>query len=98
MRSFTLKILGTEVSFKSEADHDAVERAKILVEDRFNTLYSPGMPISKEKLLIFLVLGLADDYLHTSDRLLALEQRLERLTTRVEGCADNDAATQDNVS
>jgi len=56
------------------------------------------MPISKEKLLIFLVLGLADDYLHTSDRLLALEQRLERLTTRVEGCADNDAATQDNLS
>lgn len=95
MRSFTLKILGTEVSFKSEADHDTVERAKILVEDRYNALYSPGMPISKEKLLTFLVLGLADDYLQTSDKLLALEQRLERLTSRVEGCANNDAASQE---
>ncbi|MEZ0575732.1 cell division protein ZapA [Halodesulfovibrio aestuarii] len=95
MRSFTLKILGTEVSFKSETDHDTVERAKILVEDRYSALYSPGMPISKEKLLTFLVLGLADDYLQTSDKLLALEQRLERLATRVESCADNDAASQE---
>lgn len=95
MRSFNLKILGTEVSFKSEADHDAVERAKLLVEDRFEALYSPGMPISKEKLLIFLVLGLADDYLQTADKLRAFEERLERLTTRVESCADTSAAPQE---
>ncbi|SIO00210.1 cell division protein ZapA [Halodesulfovibrio marinisediminis] len=95
MRSFNLKILGTEVSFKSEADHDTVERAKVLVEDRYNALYSPGMPISKEKLLTFLLLGLADDYLQTADKLHALEERLERLTTKVESCADNNAAPQE---
>jgi len=95
MRSFNLKILGTEVSFKSEADHDTVERAKQLVEDRFETLYTPGMPISKEKMLTFLVLGLADDYLQASDTLQALEDRLQRLTTRMECCTDDEAASQE---
>ncbi|MCG8532803.1 MAG: cell division protein ZapA [Desulfovibrionales bacterium] len=85
MRSFNLKILGTDVSFKSEADHDCVERAKQLVEDRYNELYTPGMPISKEKLLTFLVLGLADDYLQTSDKLKTIENRLRQLTERVTG-------------
>ncbi|OBQ50242.1 cell division protein ZapA [Halodesulfovibrio spirochaetisodalis] len=95
MRSFNLKILGTEVSFKSEADHDTVERAKTLVEERYETLYSPGMPISKEKLLTFLVLGLADDYLQTAEKLQALEERLQRLTMRVEGCTEDPAAPQE---
>ena len=95
MRSFTLKILGTEVSFKSEADHDSVERAKQLVEDRYSTLYSPGMPISKEKLLTFLVLGLADDYLQTTEKLHALEQRLQQLTEKVEGCSSSESETQE---
>jgi cell division protein ZapA len=95
MRSFNLKILGTEVSFKSETDHDTVERAKILVEERYNALYTPGMPISMEKMLIFLVLGLADDYLQTSDKLQALEERLERLTSRVAGCTEKDSSPQE---
>ena len=90
MRSFNLKILGTDVSFKSEADHDCVERAKQLVEDRYNELYTPGMPISKEKLLTFLVLGLADDYLQVSDKLESFENRLKQLTQRVEGCSEEE--------
>ena len=84
MRSFTLKILDIEISFKSTTSHESVERAKQLIEDRFSELYSPGMAVTKEKILTLLALGLADDYLQSNEKLQTLERRLNKLTEKIE--------------
>ncbi len=84
MRSYNLNVLDLEVSFKAEADSSRVESAKRLVEERFNKLNFPGRQISKEKLLTFLVLGLADDLLQSDRKLDLLNQRLEQLVEKID--------------
>lgn len=79
MRSYNLTVLGLEVSFKAEADERRVESARQLVEKRFEKLNFPGRQISKEKLLTFLVLGLADDLLQSDKKLQELTERVEEL-------------------
>lgn len=85
MRSYNLNVLDLEVSFKAEADPSRVESAKRLVEERFSKLNFPGRQISKEKLLTFLVLGLADDLLQSDRKLQTLHQRIEMLVEKIDG-------------
>ena len=61
MQSHTLTVLGLEVSFKAEADPKRVEQACALLEERYSRLVQTGGHLSKEKLLTFLALGLAED-------------------------------------
>ncbi|UZP69076.1 cell division protein ZapA [Desulfovibrio mangrovi] len=84
MRSYNLNVLDLEVSFKAEADPSRVERAKKLVEERYNKLNFPGRQISKEKLLTFLVLGLADDLLQSDRKLEVLTRRMEKLVDKID--------------
>ena len=79
MRSYNLTVLGLDVSFKAEADAKRVEKARQLVENRYEQLNFPGRQISKEKLLTFLVLGLADDLLQSDRKLQDLNARIEEL-------------------
>jgi cell division protein ZapA len=85
MPSYNLSVLGLEVSFKAEADPQRVQDAKNLVEERYKQLEFPGRQISKEKLLTFLALGLADDLLQSDQDLTKVEARLERLLTKIDG-------------
>ncbi len=85
MRRYNLNVLDLEVSFKAEADPMRVESAKKLVEERFEKLNFPGRQISKEKLLTFLVIGLADDLLQSDRRLEMLQRRMERLVEKIDG-------------
>lgn len=69
MPSYTVELLGLELSFKTDADADRVKAARALVEERCALLRSGGKTLSKEKLLAFVALGLADDVLLTNQRL-----------------------------
>lgn len=89
MRSYHLNVLGLDVSFKAEADSARVERAKQLVEKRFDELNFPGNQISKEKLLTFLVLGLADDLIQSDRKLEQQTSKLEQLLEKIEGKTDS---------
>jgi cell division protein ZapA len=87
MRSHTLEVLGLEVSFKAEADPRRIERARIFLEERYSKLAQYGGQLSKEKLLTFLALSLADDVLlqqaeksERDNRLKALLVSMERVT------------------
>ena len=79
MPRFNLTLLGLELSFKADASKERVERAQELVEERARDLKKDGNEISKERLLTFLVLTLADDYLESQDKLENLEKRLTDL-------------------
>jgi len=84
MRSFNLSVLGLDIAFRAEADLGRVESAKALVEERFHRLKSHGGRISKEALLTFLVLGLADDLLQARDQLADVQNRIDVLLAKIE--------------
>ncbi|ABB37780.1 hypothetical protein Dde_0979 [Oleidesulfovibrio alaskensis G20] len=84
MRSYNLSVLGLEVSFKAEADPQRVEQARQLVEERYNKLKFHGKQLSKEKLLTFLVLGLADDLLQSNHQHQEFDKRLAALLAKID--------------
>jgi len=87
MPSYNLNVLGLDVSFKAEADQKRIADAKNLLEKRFNQLDFRGRQISKERLLIFLALGLADDLLQSNQKLSEQEARLARLLKKIDEAA-----------
>jgi cell division protein ZapA len=84
MRSHTLNVLGLEVSFKAEADPKRIERANALLEKRYSQLTQHRGHISKEKLLTFLALALADDILQAREEKNETKSRMERLLSSME--------------
>ncbi len=94
MPSHTLSVLGLELAFKADADHAQVAAARKIVEERFAVLKTQGKHMSREKLLAFMALGLADDYLLTCKKLGQLETKLETLLRRME---QNDTAGNINT-
>jgi len=84
MPSYNLSVLGLNVSFKAEADHKRVEEAKTLLEERYGDLDFSGRQISKERLLIFLALGLADDLLQSNQKREKLDQRISALLDKID--------------
>ena len=85
MPSYSLSVLGLSVSFKAEANHDRIEEAKDLLEERFHQLGFHGRQISKEKLLTFLALGLADDLLQSNQKLSSIKERVSELLNKIDG-------------
>ena len=84
MPGYNLNVLGLEVSFKTDAGPGRVKRARALIEERFQELEKRGRKLSKEKLLIYLALGLADDFLQTNERIEGLEKALTKLLNRLD--------------
>ena len=88
MRRHSLTVLGQEVSFKAEADPGRVERARALLEERFEQLTRNGGHLSKEKLLTFLALALADDFIQAQDDKDETKNRVKKLLTSIEKVAE----------
>jgi cell division protein ZapA len=84
MPSYNISVLGLDVYFKTSAGSERIKRASGLIEDRFKRLDQRGRNLSKEKLLVFLALGLADDYLQTKESLDNVQERLNSLLDRLE--------------
>lgn len=76
MPRYTLSLMGLEISFKTDADADRVEAARTLLEERYTDLNKNAGDLSKERLLTFLALSLADDYLVNQERLGHLEEKI----------------------
>jgi len=68
--------MGLEISFKTDATPERVEAARVLLEDRYTNLSKNAGDLSKEKLLTFLALSLADDYLVNMAKLDRLEEKI----------------------
>ncbi|MBG0777597.1 MAG: cell division protein ZapA [Desulfovibrionaceae bacterium] len=84
MPSYNLSVLDLNVSFKAEADPQRIQDAKTLVEERYEQLHFQGKQISKEKMLTFLALGLADDLLMSNHSVDAVQDRVERLVAKID--------------
>ena len=79
MPEYNLNVLGLDLSFRAEASPDQVEQARLLLESRFEKLRQHGRLFSKEKLLTFLALGLADDLVQANTQLREYSSRIQAL-------------------
>jgi cell division protein ZapA len=84
MPGYNVNLLGLDLSFKTDVGPDRVKKAMALIEERFQELEKRGRKLSKEKLLIYLALSLADDFLQTNERIEGLEKALTRLLNRLD--------------
>lgn len=80
-----LTVLGLEIAFRPGADMERVQCALRLVEERFadQKLRSHGGQ-SKDILLTFLALGLADDLLQSQKKLADVQNRITALLSKIE--------------
>ena len=84
MHSHTLEVLGLELSFKAEADPRRIERARALLDERYARLAQHGGTLSKEKLLAFLALSLADDVLLMQEERSRADKKVQELLGNIE--------------
>ncbi|MDR1126094.1 MAG: cell division protein ZapA [Deltaproteobacteria bacterium] len=84
MQSFTINVLGLELSFKANADPAKLEQAKQMLDKRFEILKQHGGHLSKEKLLAFLALALADDLLVLTEKLDTADERTREIMRKIE--------------
>lgn len=84
MERFQLEILGESISFKSHAGAVRIEEAKAFVEEQYNSLKAHGGQFSREKLLLLLILGVADNLLQSQQALQGTEKRLAALLERID--------------
>ncbi|WP_243439306.1 cell division protein ZapA [Fundidesulfovibrio soli] len=83
MPSYSKVVIGLELSFKTDAEPERVEQAKMLVEDRYRLLNPANKNLSKEKLLTFVALGLADDLIMANQKLAEMEEKLDKILNRI---------------
>jgi cell division protein ZapA len=84
MQTHSLSVLGQDVSFKTDADPQRIERARSLLETRYTKLTQHGGHLSKEKLLTFLALALADDFLIMQDEKGEMQSKISQLLAKIE--------------
>ncbi len=84
MQEYKLTLLGQDIIFKAGVDAERVELARLLVEERYEKLRLHGGRNSKELLLTFLVLGLADDLLQANLQLNEAQERLDAMLAKIE--------------
>ncbi|WP_165177899.1 cell division protein ZapA [Desulfovibrio sp. ZJ369] len=83
--NINLTVLGLEIAFRPGADMERVKRAVRLVEERFadQKLRSHGGQ-SKDILLTFLALGLADELLQSQKKSADVQNRISSLLSQIE--------------
>ena len=79
-----LNVLGLEIAFRSGADMERVRSAARLVEEKFEAQQSRSRGQSKDVLLTFLALGLADDVLQSKKELGDVRERIHSLLSKIE--------------
>ena len=80
-----LTVLGLSIAFKPGADMRRVQEAVRLVEDRFadqKLRFHGGQ--TKDILLTFIALGLADDLLQSQKEQADVQNRVEALLSKIE--------------
>ncbi|MBQ4132772.1 MAG: cell division protein ZapA [Desulfovibrionaceae bacterium] len=93
MPEYNLNVLGMDLSFRAEASPDQVEQARLLLENRFEKLRQHGRLFSKEKLLTFLALGLADDLVQAKSQLREYNSRIQALLDNI---SDGTSVEEEN--
>lgn len=77
-------MLGLDLSFAADVPPERIHKAVDLVHDRYRDLQGRVSNMSKERLLTYLALSLADDYLHDQGKMSQLEGTLQQLLSKID--------------
>jgi cell division protein ZapA len=84
MPGYNLTVLGLDLSFAADVPPERIHKAVDLVHQRYRDLQGRASSMSKERLLTYLALSLADDYLQDQGKLSQLEGNLQQLLSKID--------------
>ena len=79
MHSYHLDLCETHVAFRTEADPDRVEKAREYVEERYGKVKAQGGQFGRDRLLVMLLISMADDLLELQEQKSRVNSRLDEL-------------------
>ena len=79
MHSYHLDLCDLQVAFRTEADPERVERARKYVEERYSRVKAQGDQFGRDRLLVMLLISMADDLLELQERRSREDARLDEL-------------------
>jgi cell division protein ZapA len=84
MPGYNLTVLGLELSFAADVSPERIHKAVDFVHQRYRDLEGRVSHMSKERLLTYLALSLADDYLQDQGKLSHLEGTMQQLLSKID--------------
>ena len=82
MHSYHLDLCDLQVAFRTEADPERVEKARQYVEEIYGKVKAQGGQFGRDRLLVMLLISMADD-------LLELQEQKSRMNTRLDELLQN---------
>lgn len=79
MQTYNLNLFELEVSFKTEAEPERVQKACAYAETLYEALKLHGSHLGRDRLLTILVLGITDDLLQLKQQTAERNKRLKNL-------------------
>ena len=79
MHSYHLDLCDLQVAFRTEAGPERVERARQYVEERYGRVKAQGGQFGRDRLLVMLLISMADDLLELQERNSRADPRLDEL-------------------
>ena len=79
-----MTVLGLDLSFAADVPPERIHKAVEFVQQRYSDLQGRASSMSKERLLTYLALSLADDYLQDQGKLTQLEGNLQQLLSKID--------------
>lgn len=79
-----MTVLGLELSFAADVPPERIHNAVDFIHQRYRDLQGRASNMSKERLLTYLALSLADDYLQDQGKLSQLEGNLHQLLSKID--------------
>ena len=79
-----MTVLGLDLSFAADVPPERIHNAVDFVHERYRDLQGRASNMSKERLLTYLALSLADEYLQDQGKLSQLEGNLQQLLSKID--------------
>ncbi len=79
MHSYHLDLCDLQVAFRTEAGPERVERARQYVEQRYGRVKAQGGQFGRDRLLVMLLISMADDLLELQEKNSLTDSRLDEL-------------------
>lgn len=84
MHSYHLDLCDLQVAFRTEATPERVEKARQYVEERYGKVKAQGGQFGRDRLLVMLLIGMADDLLELQEQKSLVNSRLDELLQNLE--------------
>ncbi len=84
MQSYHLTLCDLQVAFRTEASAQRVEKARRYVEERYSRVKAQGGQFARDKLLLMLLISMADDLLELQKKTAMTDSRMDELLQHLE--------------